>query len=207
MSGSCCNFAIRWHLDFCYTMYFCVPKQAERIRNSMKSPVFVRSPVYVRSSLAVERSCVAADEDTSQTTTMNSFTQRRLIAYVARSMLLLACFLAILPLGSCFMVSSSPHVSRHQSRQANHQLNMLSSVLNTESPRQIVLQGMQRFRQADVPGSIELFDKAERLDTSLRPFLWQRGISYYYANRFQEGSDQVNDILWNLCKVSIHSEV
>lgn len=53
-----------------------------------------------------------------------------------------------------------------------------------------MLQGMQRFRQADVDGSIALFDQAEKLDSSLRPFLWQRGISYYYANRFQEGSDQ-----------------
>ena len=68
---------------------------------------------------------------------------------------------------------------------------MASSSLNTESPRQLVLQGMQLFRQADIHGSIEKFDQAERLDASLRPFLWQRGISYYYANRFQDGSNQV----------------
>ena len=72
---------------------------------------------------------------------------------------------------------------------------------------------MQRFRQADIPGSIELFDQAERLDPSLRPFLWQRGISYYYANRCQEGSDQfrydvranpldVEEIVWDIACLS-----
>jgi lipoprotein NlpI len=68
---------------------------------------------------------------------------------------------------------------------------MVSGATNIESPRQFVLQGMQRFRQGDIDGSIELFDRAESLDSSLRPFLWQRGISYYYADQFQKGSDQV----------------
>ena len=68
-------------------------------------------------------------------------------------------------------------------------LNMAAGFI--ESPRQLVSQGMQLFRQADINGSIVRFDRAETVDPSIRPFLWQRGISYYYADRFQEGSDQV----------------
>jgi lipoprotein NlpI len=49
---------------------------------------------------------------------------------------------------------------------------------------------MQLFRQGDINGSIDLFDRADAMDKSIRPFLWQRGISYYYADRFQEGSEQ-----------------
>lgn len=72
--------------------------------------------------------------------------------------------------------------------QACRQLHMVSS--SEESRRQLVSKGMNLFRQGDINGSIDLFDSAEAADKSLRPFLWQRGISYYYADRFQEGSDQ-----------------
>jgi lipoprotein NlpI len=90
---------------------------------------------------------------------------------------------------------------------------MVSGATNIESPRHFVLQGMQRFRQGDIDGSIELFDRAESLDSSLRPFLWQRGISYYYADQFQKGSDQfrydvrvnpldVEEIVWDIACLS-----
>lgn len=118
-----------------------------------------------------------------------------LLSSGSRWMLSLVVFLAILSLGTCFSVSSpsgSPMLQRQMlPKRLSCQLNMASNALSTDSPRQLVQRGMQRFRQADIDGSIELFDQAERLDPSLRPFLWQRGISYYYANRFQEGSDQV----------------
>jgi hypothetical protein len=97
--------------------------------------------------------------------------------------------MASFPLGSSFAVS--PASDGLCSRRHSCRLNMVSGATNIESPRQFVLQGMQRFRQGDIDGSIELFDRAESLDSSLRPFLWQRGISYYYADQFQKGSDQV----------------
>jgi len=76
-------------------------------------------------------------------------------------------------------------------------------------PKQLVGLGMQRFRTGDVIGSIEAFDLAERKDASLRPYLWQRGLSYYYADMFQTGSDQfrydvavnpldVEEIVWDI---------
>lgn len=76
-------------------------------------------------------------------------------------------------------------------------------------PRKLVQLGMQYFKQGDVNGSIEIFDRAEKMEPSIRPYLWQRGISYYYADRFQEGSDQfrydvkvnpldVEEIVWDI---------
>ena len=64
---------------------------------------------------------------------------------------------------------------------------------NEKNPRLLVSEGMQSFRRGNIQESIDLFDQADSLvsDGSLRPFLWQRGISYYYADRFQDGSDQV----------------
>ena len=51
---------------------------------------------------------------------------------------------------------------------------------------------MDAFRQADVQNSIDLFDQAESIGggPNYTPFLWQRGISYYYADRFQDASKQ-----------------
>ena len=32
-----------------------------------------------------------------------------------------------------------------------------------------------------MPGSIQAFDEALHLDPAIRPYLWQRGLSLYYA--------------------------
>lgn len=70
--------------------------------------------------------------------------------------------------------------------------------LENLSPRKLVQLGMIYFKQGDVENSIELFDRAERMDKSLTPYLWQRGISYYYLDRFQDGSVQFrNDVAVN----------
>jgi hypothetical protein len=84
--------------------------------------------------------------------------------------------------------------------------------LEPESPRILIQKGMQCFRNFDVPSSLFYFDKADALavpEGSLSPYLWQRGISYYYLNRFQEGSAQfrldvsvnpldVEEIVWDI---------
>ena len=51
---------------------------------------------------------------------------------------------------------------------------------------------MRIFASGDVAGSIDAFDRSEAAvpDGSLTPYLWQRGISYYYADSFREGSEQ-----------------
>jgi len=87
------------------------------------------------------------------------------------------------------------------------------------SPRMLVSNGMQLFRQGDVQGSLAAFDKADAAvpDGSLKPFLWQRGISYYYLDRFREGSHQfkfdvkvnpldVEEIVWDIaCLARLNS--
>lgn len=81
-----------------------------------------------------------------------------------------------------------------------------------ESPRQLVLEGMNAFREGRVQQSIDYFDRADQAavpPASLRPFLWQRGISYYYTNDFERGSNQfrydvkvnpldVEEIVWDI---------
>ncbi|KAH7655070.1 TPR-like protein [Dioscorea alata] len=53
-----------------------------------------------------------------------------------------------------------------------------------------VRRGMQLFRQGDVSGSLVEFDKAIELDPRQKSYLWQRGLSLYYLNRFEEGAEQ-----------------
>ncbi|MDH3719427.1 MAG: hypothetical protein OES79_15005 [Planctomycetota bacterium] len=53
-----------------------------------------------------------------------------------------------------------------------------------------VARGMQRFRENDIAGSLRDFDRAAEMQPQRAPHLWQRGISHYYAGRFDEGRRQ-----------------
>mmetsp|Transcript_17087 Transcript_17087/g.22178 ORF Transcript_17087/g.22178 Transcript_17087/m.22178 type:complete len:246 (+) Transcript_17087:114-851(+) len=115
---------------------------------------------------------------------------------------------------SAFYVDAASFVSGFEGKSqasGNHKLQMVTtnSVLDQYSPRQLIDLGMRRFRSGDVIGSIECFDSAEHKDSSIRPYLWQRGLSYYYADMFQLGSDQfrfdvsvnpldVEEIVWDI---------
>jgi tetratricopeptide (TPR) repeat protein len=61
---------------------------------------------------------------------------------------------------------------------------------NPHRARAYIQRGMIQFKLAQINNSIADFDRAEQLDSSLTPYLWQRGISYYYAQRFEEGAKQ-----------------
>lgn len=64
---------------------------------------------------------------------------------------------------------------------------------NRQSALLATRRGMQLFTQGDVAGSLQEFDRALELDASQRPYLWQRGLSLYYVNRFEEGAEQFRD--------------
>lgn len=53
-----------------------------------------------------------------------------------------------------------------------------------------IQRGMFYFKLAKVEESIQDFDTAEKLDDKITPYLWQRGLSYYYVERFAEGAKQ-----------------
>lgn len=61
---------------------------------------------------------------------------------------------------------------------------------NPDNPKAYVQRGMVRFKLGQITESIQDFDQAEALDLRLTPYLWQRGLSYYYANRFVDGAKQ-----------------
>lgn len=75
---------------------------------------------------------------------------------------------------------------------------------------------MARFKLAQINASIYDFDCAEHLDATLTPFLWQRGIAYYFSNQFEDavsqfevgltinGSDLEQTIWHYLCLVKLH---
>ncbi|KAL4556239.1 hypothetical protein LXL04_038883 [Taraxacum kok-saghyz] len=53
-----------------------------------------------------------------------------------------------------------------------------------------IRRGMVLFRQGDVAGSVAEFDNAIKLDPRQKAYLWQRGLSLYYLDRFEEGAEQ-----------------
>mmetsp|Transcript_16192 Transcript_16192/g.30485 ORF Transcript_16192/g.30485 Transcript_16192/m.30485 type:complete len:270 (-) Transcript_16192:205-1014(-) len=80
---------------------------------------------------------------------------------------------------------------------------------DVDAARRYISDGMSAFRRGQVRESIALFDQAQALEPRLDPYLWQRGISYYYANDFDKASQQfrrdvqvnpldVEEIVWDI---------
>eukprot|EP00198_Chlamydomonas_reinhardtii_P001510 XP_001690846.1 predicted protein [Chlamydomonas reinhardtii] len=57
-------------------------------------------------------------------------------------------------------------------------------------PRTLTRTGMDKFRRNEVEGSVEDFDRVIQLAPSMKPYMWQRGLSLYYLGRFAEGAEQ-----------------
>ncbi|GBG70902.1 hypothetical protein CBR_g8203 [Chara braunii] len=53
--------------------------------------------------------------------------------------------------------------------------------------------GMKKFIDGDVGASLADFDLALQLDPSQRPYLWQRGLSLYYLDQFEEAARQFRE--------------
>lgn len=89
----------------------------------------------------------------------------------------------------------------------------MASSLDSMTPRDLVSTGMNKFKEGDLEGSISYFDAAERKNNQFSPYLWQRGISYYYLDEFEKGSKQfkldvsvnpldVEEIVWDIACLS-----
>ncbi len=61
---------------------------------------------------------------------------------------------------------------------------------NPQMPNPLVRRGMAHFKLGQIEAAIQDFDQAEHLDRRLTPYLWQRGLAYYYAQRFEDGVRQ-----------------
>jgi len=115
----------------------------------------------------------------------------------------------LLPLPTQHIVSR-PHHNRQPTLTSLHATSS-SSINEDDSPRTLISKGMNSFRNGDVSTSLQYFDKANDSvpDNKLTPYLWQRGISYYYLEKFQEGHEQfsldvrvnpldVEEIVWDI---------
>jgi tetratricopeptide (TPR) repeat protein len=58
------------------------------------------------------------------------------------------------------------------------------------NPQLWVQRGMVAFQLGRIADAIADFDRAEQVKPALTPYLWQRGLAYYYAERFAEGARQ-----------------
>src|SRR5262245_34164770 len=83
--------------------------------------------------------------------------------------------------------SQRPDVST-VSREVQHLTRVLSA--EPQNAHLHIQRGMALFRLGNITAAIDDFDRAERLDPALTPYLWQRGLAYYYAARFEDGAKQ-----------------
>jgi tetratricopeptide (TPR) repeat protein len=84
-------------------------------------------------------------------------------------------------------------------------------------PQVYVQRGMTYFKLGQITEAIADFDRAEHLNPALTPYLWQRGLAYYYAERFADGARQfevdltvnrhdVEETVWRyLCQAQLQS--
>lgn len=77
-------------------------------------------------------------------------------------------------------------------QELEQELAYWDNVLRTkpDTPIVFVRRGMTLFKLTRIAEAIADFDHAEQLDPNLTPYLWQRGLAYYYADRFEEGARQ-----------------
>ena len=66
----------------------------------------------------------------------------------------------------------------------------LASPAAASDARTLARQGMSAFEKGEVEESIKMFDAAEEADPRYATRLWQRGLSYYYADRFKDARKQ-----------------
>ena len=99
------------------------------------------------------------------------------------------------------------------------ELQRLTRHLDTDphQPKIYIQRGMTYFKLGHIAAAIGDFDRAEHLNPALTPYLWQRGLAYYYANRFTEGAKQfeadltvnkhdVEETVWRyLCQAQLQS--
>ena len=84
------------------------------------------------------------------------------------------------------------HTRRFDVSTVTDEVRRLTSALetDTQNAQLHIERGMGLFQLGKIAASIDDFDRAERLNPALTPYLWQRGIAYYYAGRFEEGAKQ-----------------
>jgi lipoprotein NlpI len=68
-------------------------------------------------------------------------------------------------------------------------LSVLSSA-SAQSAREAMQQGQKLFYEAKIIECLAAFDKVIELQPESKPYLWQRGLALYYADKFQEGREQ-----------------
>lgn len=67
-------------------------------------------------------------------------------------------------------------------------------------PRLYITRGMLYFQLGQLINSLRDFNKAEELNPQLTPYLWQRGLTYYYLERYAKAARQFE------LSLSIHSQ-
>ena len=99
------------------------------------------------------------------------------------------------------------------------ELQRLTRYLDTDlhQPKVYIERGMTYFKLGHIAEAIADFDRAEHLNPALTPYLWQRGLAYYYARRFADGAKQfevdltvnkhdIEETVWRyLCQAQLQS--
>lgn len=84
--------------------------------------------------------------------------------------------------------------ARTSSAQGNYQqaVEFLNQAIatNENSPSLFRMRGQENFKAGNVDASIEDFDRVADLAPNQEKTLWERGISHYYAGRFDDGAKQ-----------------
>ena len=71
-------------------------------------------------------------------------------------------------------------------------ISIAESTPQTVTFKDLIYSGMDAFRREDISSSVKMFDEALVKAPEMYPYLWQRGLSLYYANDYAKCSAQFN---------------
>ncbi len=90
---------------------------------------------------------------------------------------------------AAFLIRAQAHTGLEDYQSAAQDYEQLAT-LEPESAQVMLELGAAHFRNQDMEASVLAFDEAIRLASHIQAQLWQRGISQYYAGRFDDCANQ-----------------
>ncbi len=69
-------------------------------------------------------------------------------------------------------------------------LSLMVTAAYSQDARELMTSGVELFYAGKAKESVTAFDKLIKLQPDVKPQLWQRGLSLYYAEKYKEGREQ-----------------
>lgn len=161
-------------------------------KKNYEDPKILLATYRIRASKYPSKVVECSREERREKATGFAFSTRAWRSMTTSSILLLflcGCFLC--RSSYCSFTKSRWQRKLLQGLLISGSLNLPMPAFSQEmSPNALIQTGMINFQKGELQSSLDMFDKAYALKPGILPYLWQRGLTQYYLNQFDECSTQ-----------------